>query len=265
MLLSKYRHTRYTKIMKNSVSGLNLLRHLSEQGLKIFSIAQAQAAAPEVGMNPAYVAESLHNLTKGGWVTRLKRGVYVIAAYGPGPHEFAVAMALVTPSAISHWTAMHYHHITQQTPNKIFASTPRGTSIPRSLSKTIFRFIQIKKEHYFGTETIWVDDMKAQITNLEKTLLDGLTLPEYCGDFSEVLHAFKMGKDKIRIQVIIEYALKLEKSVAKRLGFILDELGIEKKYLDPLLKLPMKSYCKLDPSGPVKGSYDAKWKIRKNI
>ncbi|HSX13500.1 MAG TPA: type IV toxin-antitoxin system AbiEi family antitoxin domain-containing protein [Chlamydiales bacterium] len=251
--------------MKNSISGLNLLRYLAEQGLKIFSIKQAQAAASEVGMNPAYVSESLHNLTKGGWVARLKRGVYVITAYGPSPHEFAVAMALVTPSAISHWTAMHYHHVTEQTPNKIFASTPRGTSIPRSLSKTIFHFIQVKKEHYFGIETIWVDDMKAQITNLEKTLLDGLTSPEYCGDFNEVLHAFKISKDRIRIQVIVEYALKLGKAVAKRLGFILENLRIEKKHLDPLLKLPMTSYCKLDPSSPVRGSYNSKWKIRKNI
>ena len=107
--------------------------------------------------------------------------------------------------------------------------------------------------------------MKAQITNIEKTLLDGLTSPEYCGDFNEVLHGFKMGKDRIRIQVIVEYALKLEKAVAKRLGFILEGMGIEDKYLDALLKLPMKSYCKFDPSGPVKGQYNSKWKIRENL
>jgi predicted transcriptional regulator of viral defense system len=251
--------------MKNSIFGVNLLRHLANQGLRIFSTEQAQAAALEIEMNPAYVSEALHHLKNGGWVTRLKRGVYAITAYGPVPHEFAVAMALVTPSVISHWTAMHYHHITEQTPNKIFAITPRGTSIPRSLTSTTFCFIQVKKEHYFGIETIWVDDMRAQITNLEKTLLDGLTSPEYCGDFSEVLHAFKVGKDKIRIEVIIEYALKLEKAVAKRLGLILDGLGVEEKRLDPLLKLPMKSYCKFDPSGPVKGSYNTKWKIRENV
>ncbi len=251
--------------MKNTITGINLLRHLADQGLKIFSTGQALAAALEIEMNPNYVSEALHHLKNGGWITRLKRGAYAMAAYGPAPHEFAIAMALVTPCAISHWTAMHYHHITEQTPNKIFSITPRGTSIPRSLANTMFRFVQVKKEHYFGIETIWVDDMKAQITNLEKTLLDGLTSPEYCGDFSEVLHAFKMGKDMIRIPIIIEYALKLEKAVAKRLGFILDELGIEEKHLDPLLQLPMKSYCKFDPSGPVKGHYNAKWKIRENV
>lgn len=252
--------------MKNTTSGINLLRYLADQGLRIFSTEQAQAAAHKIGMSPGYVSEALHHLRNGGWVTRLKRGVYAIAAYGPAPHEFAIAMALVNPSAISHWTSMHYHHITDQTPNKIFAITPHGTSIPRSLANnTSFRFIQVKKEHYFGIETIWVDDMRAQITNLEKTLLDGLASPEYCGDFNEVLHAFNMGKDRIRIQVIVEYALKLEKTIAKRLGLILDGWGIEGKYLEPLLQLPMNSYCKFDPSGPPKGPYNSKWKIRENI
>ena len=196
---------------------------------------------------------------------RLKRGVYAIAAHGTVPHEFAVAMALVTPSAISHWTAMHYHHITEQTPHKIFATTPSGTSIPKSPMITSYRFIQVKKEHYFGIETIWVDSIKVQITNIEKTLLDGLASPEYCGDFNEVLHGFTMGKDRIRIPVIVEYALKLEKTVAKRLGFILEGMGIEDKYLAVLLELPIKSYCKLDPSGPLKGTYNLKWKIRENL
>lgn len=251
--------------MKNSILGISLLRFLANQGLRIFSIEQAQVAALEIKMNPAYVGEALHHMKNGGWVTRIKRGIYAIAAYGPVPHEFAIAMALVTPSAISHWTAMHYHHITEQTPRKIFATTPRGTSIPRSLTNTSFRFIQIKQEHYFGIETIWMDDMKVQITNIEKTLLDGLTSPEYCGDFNEVLQAFKMGKDKMRIPIIIEYALKLEKAVAKRLGFILEGIGIEDQYLQDLLNLPTSSYCKFDPSGPLKGSYNSKWKIRENL
>lgn len=251
--------------MKNSILGINLLKYLASQGLKIFSTEQAKTAALEIEMNPSYVSEALHHMKNNGWVIRLKRGVYAIAAYGPAPHEFIIAMALVTPSTISHWTAMHYHHITEQTPHKIFASTPRGTSIPRSLTDTSYRFIQVKKEHYFGIETIWVDDMKVQITNIEKTLLDGLTSPEYCGDFNEVLHAFKVAKERIRIPIIVEYALKLQKAVAKRLGLILESMGIEDRYLEALLKLPVKSYCKFDPSAPLKGPYNSKWKIRENL
>ena len=68
--------------MKNSTLGMSLLRHLANQGLRIFSTAQAQAAGSEIGMNPDYVSEALHHLKNGGWVTRLKRGVYAIAAYG---------------------------------------------------------------------------------------------------------------------------------------------------------------------------------------
>jgi predicted transcriptional regulator of viral defense system len=251
--------------MKNSVLGLHLLNYLTSLGLKIFSIQQAQLAATEIKMRPSYVSEALYHLNKQGFVTRLKRGVYAISAYTPTLHEFAVATALVSPCAMSHWTAMQYHHVTEQTPNKIFATTPTGTSIARTISDTMYYFIQVKKEHYFGIQTIWVDDMKVQITNLEKTLLDGLTSPEYCGDFNEVLYAFEQSLGVMQIQTIIEYALKLEKTVAKRLGFVLEKMGVEMKDLRPLLEIPVKSYCKLDPSGPSKGPYRSKWKIRENI
>lgn len=45
--------------MKNSISGVNLLRHLANQGLRIFSTEQAKTAALEIEMNPAYVSEAL--------------------------------------------------------------------------------------------------------------------------------------------------------------------------------------------------------------
>ena len=245
--------------------GLKLLRQLTDQGLRIFSIKQAEEAAPKIGMSASYVAVSLHHLLTGGWIMRLKRGVYAIAAYGPTPHEFSIAMALVNPSAISHWTAMHYHHLTQQTPNKIFAITPRETSIPRSLGKKTFHFIRIKKEYFFGIETVWLDDMQVQITNLEKTLVDGLYLPEYCGDFAEVLYAYKISKDRINIDLIVQYGLKLGIAVAKRLGLILERLDVPEKKLLPLLNLHAKNYHKFDPRGPLNGAYNRKWMIQENI
>jgi hypothetical protein len=32
-------------------------------------------------------------------------------------HEFEIAMALVQPAAISHWSALNYHTLTEQTPD----------------------------------------------------------------------------------------------------------------------------------------------------
>lgn len=253
---------------KHSAVGTRIVRHLAGTGQKIFTVKEAREAARELGIRDDYVIEILHHLLQEGWVIRLKRGIYAMspeAGFGPAPHEFIIAMALVHPCAISHWTAMRYHHLTQQIPNTIFAITPAGTSVPRSLSGGPYHFVRVKKEHYFGIETIWVDEARVQITDLERTLLDGLATPQYCGDFREVLHAFKMAKTKIGIEKIIEYALQLPVSVIKRLGLILDTLGLPKKKLLPLLRVPISSYRKFDPTGPLSGPYNAKWKIQENL
>ncbi len=247
--------------------GLQFLRYLAASGFKIFTVRQAQEAAREQGQNPNYVVEALYHLQRGNWVIRLKRGVYAFnseSGFGEPPHEFEIAMALVTPCAISHWTAMHYHHLTQQAPNTIFAIVPSSTSIPRSISKKKYHFIKIKKEHYFGTEKVWIGQSQIQITDPERTLLDGLMKPQYCGDFQEVLHAFNMYGHQINIKRIIAYALKLDRSIAKRLGWILEKLGIEELLLSDLLSLPIKGYRKLDPSAPLHGPYNKKWMIQEN-
>lgn len=254
---------------KHTYSGLLLLRQLvGEEGLNIFSSVQARQAAQKLKIKTSYVAEALHYLHKEGWIRRLKRGLYAVNAdsgMGNPPHEFQIAMMLVEPCAISHWSAMHYHHLTQQIPNKIFALTPTGTSIPRSIEKDLYHYIQVKPEYYFGLEGIWVEEAQISITDIERTLLDGLISPQNCGDFQEVLHAFKMAKERINLHKLIDYAILLDVAVIKRLGWILEKLGYSDVILTKLLSRQIKGFRRLDPSGPSEGPYSKKWMIRENI
>lgn len=254
--------------MKTSVTGIKILRYLANHGLKIFTIRQAQKAAIELKLNPEYVAEALHHLLKGGWLARVKRGIYSFTAdsgFGAPPHEFEISAALVSPSAISHWTAMHFHHLTQQTPNIVYAISPNSTSIPRSINRSSYHFIKIKKEQYFGIEKVWIGEAQINVTDPERTLLDGLIAPEYCGNFQEVLHAFKMRGRDLNLNRIIEYALRLDHATVKRLGWILEKLGWEDSELKSLLEFPIKGYRKLNPNGPSQGEYIRKWMIQENL
>jgi predicted transcriptional regulator of viral defense system len=254
--------------VKHSSSGINLLRRIASEGFKIFTIEKALAVAIELGIETGYVPEVLHLLLKDGWVERLKRGTYALSAesgFGVPPHDFEIAMALVQPCAISHWTAMHYHHLTQQTPNTVFAITITSAAVPRSLKGGRFHFVKIKEDFYFGTEKVWVNQAQIQITDPERTLLDGLMMPQYCGDFHEVFHAFKISRGNINLQKIIQYALRLDGATIKRLGWVLDRLKIEKSLLLELETFPIKGYRKLDASGPLEGFYNKKWMVQENI
>ncbi|PCI91302.1 hypothetical protein COB11_08525 [Candidatus Aerophobetes bacterium] len=246
----------------------DIFRELSSLGLKVFTNDQAKGIATQLGYRPEYVAEALFHLLGNDWVVRIKKGVYgvsVNSGLGSSPHEFERAMSIAPFSAISHWTAMHYHHMTQQTPNIVFASTSDRCPRVCGSSKSMYHFIKVKKEKFFGIENIWIDDAQVQITDPEKTLLDGLISPQYCGDFQEVFHAFKMFGDQINVERIVEYALMLDHATIKRLGWVLDALGYKNRVISKLLRFPIKGYRKLDASAPAKGIYNSKWMIQENI
>ena len=193
-------------------------------------------------------------------------------------HEFEIAMALVNPAAISHWSALHHHGLTDQAPRKVFVLTT-ATSIPRvrgakagrkkndgyPVGETVYKFVQVKPERFYGTEKVWIGDARVVITDLERTLLDGLSMPQHCGDFAEVLTAFRIRGGGLNLERIVDYALRLDTATAKRLGWVLDSLGIDPAYIELLEQVPIKGYRKLDPTGPRKGPHNRRWMIQENL
>ena len=261
--------------------GVELIRRLAAEGHRIFTSRQAREFAPVVGISPGYITQSLHYMTRAGWIVRLHKGLYALSSAVPGvtpAHEFEIAMALVEPAAISHWSALHHHGLTEQSPRQVFVLTTTEASMPRlrgekakevhngyPVAGIIYQFIRVKPERFFGTEKVWIDETRVMITDPERTLLDGLAMPGYCGDFAEVLHAFEIRGKALDLDRIIAYALKLDTAVAKRLGWVLEQQGVEPSKLAPLAALPISGYRTLDASGPRKGPYNHRWMIQENL
>lgn len=278
-------HWRSTPIVrphvKRSVVGIELIRLLASGGDRLFSTEHARALSRQAGLRPSYVPEALYHLRRNGWIVPLRRGLYAISSSLPGvapTHEFEIAMALARPAAISHWSALHHHGLTEQAPRKVYVLTTTDTARPRARGRkadaardgylvgdTAYHFIQIKPQRFFGTEKIWVGDARVSITDPERTLLDGLSMPQYCGDFAEVLHAFEVRSPKLDLKRIIAYALRLGATTARRLGWILERQGIDLGKLGTLLRLPITGYRILDPTGPRKGPCNRRWSIQENL
>jgi len=267
--------------LKKSQVGIELVRLLAAEGDRVFSTDRARELGPQVGLKDAYLWEALYHLRRNGWIVSLRRGLYALSSTVPGvtpAHEFEIAMALAHPAAISHWSALHHHGLTEQAPRKVFVLTTTEASVPRrrgakaklgrdgfSVGDTTYQFVQVKPERYFGTDKVWIGEARVTITDPERTLLDGLSMPQYCGDFAEVLHAFEVRGTDLNIQRIIEYALKLDAATAKRLGWVLEHQGVDPSKLERLAALPIKGYRKLDPTGPRKGPCNTRWMIQENL
>jgi len=261
-------------------AGVELVRKLAAEGDRIFGADRARELAPSVGLSEGYLRQALHHLVRAGWLIRVRKGLYVISSAVPGTspvHEFEIAMALVSPAAISHWSAMHYHGLTDQAPRKVFVLTTTDASVPRRQSgngkghgggyrvgDTQYQFVQTKPERYFGTEKVWVGEARVTITDPERTLIDGLLMPQHCGDFAEVLHAFRTRGEQLDAERIVGYAVHLDAAIAKRLGWVLEELDFARDQLDALLDVPIKGYRRLDPTGPRRGSCNRRWMIQEN-
>lgn len=268
------------KNLTYSTAGVELVRKLVESGDRIFTSEHARKIAPSVGLSPNYLNEALHHLAQSGWIVRLRKGLYSVSGSVPGVsviHEFEIAMALVQPAGISHWSALSYHGLTEQVPRRVFVLTC-ARSVPRvrrakgdrsndgyAVGDTIFHFVQVKPERFFGIEEVWVHEARIKITDPERTLLDGLTTPQYCGSFSEVLHAFELHGPRLNLGRIIHYALKLDAATVKRLGWVLERQGVDIARLQPLLVFPVKGYRVLDATGPRRGPCDARWMIQVNL
>lgn len=263
---------------RHSLLGIELVRRLAYEGDRVFTTDRARELAPLVGLKDSYVCEALHRLRRHGWIVPLRRGLYAMSSSLPGStsvHEFEVAMAMVHPAAISHWSALHFHGLTEQVPRAVFVLTTTESSVPRMpragaaqgsgwplIGEMAYRFVQVQPERFFGVERVWVGDARVTVTDRERTLLDGLARPRYCGGFAEVLHAFDVALPDLDIDRITSYALQLDAATAKRLGWVLERLGVESPRL---AELPIKGYRKLDPSGPNSGFHNGRWMVRENL
>lgn len=149
----------------------------------------------------------------------------------------------------------------------VYVSSPRMLR-SRTIQGTEFRFIRCKAKDLFGLTEIWADkNEKIKVSDLERTLLDGLKQPTYCGGISEVAKRFTIKQDSIDPQKLIEYAKKLNVgSVTRRLGYLMELYKIGTPlHSEQLRQMLTQTYHLLDPDLPSEGKHIAKWRLRLNV
>jgi predicted transcriptional regulator of viral defense system len=265
-------------------AGIVLLDALLAGGRRLFTVEDARAIANTLGMRPSVLPGLLHSLAASGWVRRLRNGLYAVDETrrgGPAPHPFAIATALVQPSAISHWSALAYHGLTEQVPRMVTASTPKDIVTPRmrsghshSLPASVWeidglaiRYFRVQPARFWGFDEVWVDEFsRVRITDRERTVLDGFLAPEVFGSIAEAIGALEEHLTEIDVPRLVGYALRYgQAATTKRLGYILEALGVATDVVRPLRDAPIGGYRLLDPHGPDEGRYSATWRLRLNL
>lgn len=208
----------------------------------------------------------LSRLERRGWIERIEKGKYLIIPLGAEKggytsHEFVIGSLLVDPYCIAYWSALNFYGLTDQIPATVFIqTTSRKKKQEIKVFGVLYRIVRVKRDKFFGVRREWLEESAINITDKEKTIVDCLDKPQYCGGVVEVARALKdPGLDNAKLS---EYATSIGNSgVVRRLGYLCERLGLD---ID-LPPIETRNYLLLDPTIPKKGSTSAEWKLVINL
>ncbi|MBD3205936.1 hypothetical protein GF319_06285 [Candidatus Bathyarchaeota archaeon] len=210
----------------------------------------------------------LHRLESDGAVERLERGKYIVIPQTSrkGEYtldEYVIGSVLVDPHAIAYWSALDYHGLTEQIPGTVFVQT---TSRRKKQDLTIFgvryRIVRITDYKFFGVKTVWVEDTQVKVTDREKTIIDCLDHPEYCGGVSEPAKGLQEHGGEFDLETLEEYSRRIKNTgVIRRLGYLCELYNIPIS----LPEVTSRNYLYLDPTMPHEGEPDSRWRLNINI
>jgi predicted transcriptional regulator of viral defense system len=260
----------YSKTLGSENS--RLFTAMSGQGRVVFSIEEAQTIT---GKSYAATQQALLRLTRAGWLVKLGAGKYAIVSPSAGEDAIPEANRLVIarelvgdgPYYVSHDSALEVHNMLTRPVTRVILSTPRRLQT-RTILKVPYQFVTTKPENMWGHAPLWVSSgEKVQVSDPERTILDGLARPDLCAGVSEVATGLLIRKDTLDWEKLAGYARRLgSQVVAKRLGYLLEfyDLGTP-QVLTSLQELVGPSYALLDPILPADGRFLRRWRLRLNI
>lgn len=234
----------------------------------------ASDAAGAAGIARDDASQKLQQLARGGWLTRIQRGLYATVpleaedAQHWAADPWAIAYAALAPGYVGGWTALHRWDLTDQ----LFSVTVFITARPlrkrkRSIGGADFLLSHRAEESLFGTRGEWRDGLRVEISDRERTLVDCLDDPSLGGGIRHTADALaEYARANPDWEGMIDYGDRLgNATVFKRLGYLAENLDlVEDAVLEACRSRVSKGIGRLDPSLPEEGSIRTRWGLRIN-
>ena len=255
--------------MSLSQQETNFLTHFAATGKRLIRVDEAE----DFLHSRTAALNTLSRLTRKGWLQRLGRGLYLIIPLEAGPertwaeNSFVIGPQLISPGAISYWSAFRFWNWTEQVPRVVFIQTTRRKK-PVWIDGIEYRFITVQEKYFFGIVTRSLEGTSVQVTDPEKTLLDAAARPDVSGGILQLAKAMENHSNAIDWNKLDRYLVQWGGgAVAKRLGYLVETLQIA---MPPGLllrwqKLLTKGISLLEPGLEQKGAVITRWQLQINV
>lgn len=242
---------------------------LEREKKTIFSI---QDVKKFINTSDSNLRKILYRLTIKGRIQRVKKGIYILvparAGYQTSWTEDVLSFIdeIQNEYYVGYWTAFNYWQMTEQIPLTIFIATTKRNRNFIYNDIVPIHFITLSPYKFFGYIKEHIADKAFYISDKEKTIIDSLDLPHYCGGISEVSKGLY---HNINWDKMIEYSINMNnKTIKKRLGYLIEvlNLDISNNFIKKLQSEIGSAYSWLDPSAPKNViKHNTKWKLKINI
>lgn len=252
----------------------NLISSLYEMGKTIFTLIDVMRIT---GLRNTKAADLTSELIKRNIIARIKPGKYVIIPQELGKNVeyignwYVVAREIVkSPDYyISYYSAMDIHNMVTHPITKVFITTPKQEyRKQRIVGNTSFEFLYMDAKYIWGIKNFWATKSEqVRASDIERTIIDCLYRPKYCGGILEIVKGLWIQKEKIDFDKLLNYIKKFNRIVViKRLGYILESLNLhDADCLNNLRRGTNNKYYVLDPLLSTKTTYKNSWKLIVNI
>lgn len=225
-----------------------------------------------LGVSKQEASRLLSRWCNSGWISRVKRGVYVPLSIGSSSREvaieepFLIASSLFGSGYIGGFSAVKHWDFSEQIMEVTTYFTLKKVKERNLLiGGSKFHFKTTSDYKVFGLKGIWIGNQKIMISDPIKTIIDILDDPRIVGGIRIICDIFEefIDSEYFDMSKLIDYGLKMKnRTIFKRLGFILDtKFHIEVNEIEKLRGLISSSYSDLDPTLKCE-HYLKNWKLK---
>jgi len=249
-----------------------LITSLHEDNQTVFRMEDVRRI---LGLGEPTARSFVRKLVNRGVAARLKPGLFILVPFELGREREYMGNPLIVARELaggkdyflSHGTAMEIHGMVTQPQLVVHVTTPAQRR-PLRIMGTEFRFIDANRDGFFGLKDHWITKQeKIRVSDPERTVIDGLRLPEYCGGLTELAKGIWIRKPDLKADRLVDYAQRMDVgAVTRRLGYLMElyDIGTSEDR-DRLRSRLTDTYSNLDPLLPAEGRYLRKWRLRLNV
>ncbi len=216
----------------------------------------------ESNYTTASARNRINQLSRSGWLKRIKRGKYLITdsiltRSQSDVSPLIIANSLIERSYVSFSRALNYYQMYDQF-EKVITSITTQKRASYNFDTHTYIFSKVKESMYFGFAVKRENGKMVRIAEAEKALIDLLYLNQEFSGASIVFETIKKYHHRLDLIKLQEYAIKSNPTVLRKIGFLLDAAELESEKAFCALEKNSNNYSRFTAGSKI---FNSKWRI----